>query len=99
MLETMDRSIPVGRQVMWRVSSRAIVLSQQGPHLGVVDSIGMRRGEGYLGLDIKGIQLELENEDGRLKQNEARQFAIDPAGVSVWVSRSVEASCSITAPQ
>lgn len=87
-LATSDRSMVVGQPVMWRVASRAIVPSTDGPHAGVVHEIRLRRGERFVGLNAQGVRLEFANEGDRLQDNEPCRFAIDPTGVTVWTDQA-----------
>ena len=84
-LETSDRSIAVGQQVMWRVSSRAIAWSADGPYAATLDAIELRRGEQFACMSLNGVRLECVSGDARLREGQPCRFAIDPDGVSVWV--------------
>ncbi len=85
-LETSDRSLAAGQNVMWRVASRAIALTPDGAHAGIVDAIELRGGERHVRVDIEGVRLEFMSDDARLREKEACRFAIDPHGVSIWVT-------------
>jgi hypothetical protein len=69
---------------MWRVSSHALVATPDGPHIGNVDAIELRRGERYIRVEIGGAYFDIASEDTRLHQGTQHRFAIAAAGVSVW---------------
>ncbi|MEW6339491.1 MAG: ATP-binding cassette domain-containing protein [Paraburkholderia sp.] len=77
-------AIAAGQPVMWRVSSHALVAAPDGPYLGTVDAIELRRGERYIRVEIAGAHFDLASEDTRLRQGSQHRFAIAAAGVSVW---------------
>jgi molybdate transport system permease protein len=77
-------AIPAGQQVMWRVSARAVAISPEGAHAGVVESIELRRGERYVRLNIAGVRFDIANEDARLREGTPCRIDVDAAGVSVW---------------
>ena len=83
-VKTNERSIEAGQQVMWRVSSHALVATPDGPYLGTVDAIELRRGERYICVEIDGAYFNLASEDTRLRQGTQHRFAIAAAGVSMW---------------
>jgi molybdate transport system permease protein len=85
-VKTNERSIEAGRRVMWRVSSHALVATPDGPHIGNVDAIELRRGERYIRVEIGGAYFNIASEDTRLHQGTQHRFAIAAAGVSVWRS-------------
>ena len=87
-LETADRSIPSGCEVMWRVSSHAIVPSPNGVHVGTIGAVGLRHGERYVSVNVGSVCLEFANEEDGRHESDRCQFAIDPAGVSVWRYRA-----------
>ncbi|WP_133650979.1 ATP-binding cassette domain-containing protein [Paraburkholderia flava] len=82
-----NHALEPGQPVMWRIASRAIVAAQDGPHTGIVETIGLRRGERYVGVRIHGTLLEFASDDARIREHEPQRFTIDPAGVSVWSQR------------
>jgi ABC-type sulfate/molybdate transport systems ATPase subunit/ABC-type sulfate transport system permease component len=86
LVETLDRSIAAGQRVMWRISSHALVATPDGPYLGTVDAIELRRGERYIRVEIGGTRFDLASEDTRLRQGTQHRFSIASAGVSVWTS-------------
>ena len=83
-VKTNERSIEAGQQVMWRVSSHALVATPDGPYVGTVDAIELRRGERYIRVEIDGAYFNLASEDTRLRQGTQHRFAIAAAGVSMW---------------
>jgi ABC-type sulfate/molybdate transport systems ATPase subunit/ABC-type molybdate transport system permease subunit len=83
-VKTNERPIEAGQQVMWRVSSHALVATPDGPHIGTVDAIELRRGERYIRVEIGGVYFNIASEDTRLHQGTQHRFAIAAAGVSVW---------------
>ena len=83
-VKTNERSIEAGQRVMWRVSSHALVATPDGPHLGTVDAIELRRGERYIRVQIGGAYFNIASEDTRLHQGTQHRFAVAAAGVSVW---------------
>ncbi|MGH8782939.1 ABC transporter ATP-binding protein/permease [Paraburkholderia sp.] len=82
-LETTNRTLE-RQPVMWRIASRAIAVAADGPHTGIVETIGLRRGERYVGVRIGGVLLEFASDDADIREHEPLRFTIDPAGVSVW---------------
>jgi ABC-type sulfate/molybdate transport systems ATPase subunit/ABC-type sulfate transport system permease component len=84
LVETLDRSIEAGQRVMWRISSHALVATPDGPFLGTVDDMELRRGERYIQVEIGGARFDLASEDSRLRQGTQHRFAIAAAGVSIW---------------
>jgi molybdate transport system permease protein len=88
LLETHERSVEAGTRVMWRVSSHALVAAPEGPHLGSIDAIELRRGERYIRVEIGTARFDLASEDNRLRQGTQHRFSIAPAGVSVWPAES-----------
>jgi molybdate transport system permease protein len=84
LVETLDRSIEAGQRVMWRISSHALVATPDGPFLGTVDDMELRRGERYIQVEIGGARFDLASEDSRLWQGTQHRFAIAAAGVSIW---------------
>src|ERR1700744_748048 len=58
-VKTNERSIEAGRRVMWRVSSHALVATPDGPHIGNVDAIELRRGERYIRVEIGGAYFNI----------------------------------------
>jgi ABC-type sulfate/molybdate transport systems ATPase subunit/ABC-type sulfate transport system permease component len=84
LIETTDRSIAAGQRVMWRVSSHALVVVPDGPYLGTIEAMELRRGERYIQVEIGGARFDLASEDIRLQPGTQHRFAIAAAGVSVW---------------
>ncbi|SDH24018.1 ATP-binding cassette domain-containing protein [Paraburkholderia phenazinium] len=83
-VKTTASSIAAGQRAMWRVSSHALVATSDGPYLGTIDAIELRRGERYIHVEIAGAYFDLASEDTRLRQGTQHRFAIASAGVSVW---------------
>ncbi|MFM0054375.1 ATP-binding cassette domain-containing protein [Paraburkholderia phytofirmans] len=73
-----------GERVMWRVSSHAIVVEQDGTHAGVVDAVELRRGERYIRVNIAGVRFDIANEDNRLREGAPCRIDIRASGVAVW---------------
>ena len=94
---TAERAIAAGRRVMWRVSSHALVAAPDGPHLGTIDAIELRRGERFIRVEIGGAYFDIASEDTRLRLGTKHGFAIDAAGVSVWPAESSESLASVSA--
>jgi len=88
---TAAHSIAAGRRVMWRVSSHALVVAPDGPHLGTIDAIELRRGERYIRVEIGGAFFDIASEDTRLRLGSQHRFAIASAGVSVWAVEAAQA--------
>lgn len=86
LVETPDQRIAAGQRVMWRISSHALVATPEGPYLGTIDAIELRRGERYIQVEIGGARFDLASEDTRLRQGTQHRFAIASAGVSVWTA-------------
>jgi ABC-type sulfate/molybdate transport systems ATPase subunit/ABC-type sulfate transport system permease component len=84
LVDTPETSIPAGQPVMWRISSHALAAVPDGPHLGTIDAIELRRGERYIRVEIGGARFDIASEDTRLRQGTQHRFAIASAGVSVW---------------
>jgi len=78
-----------GQKVMWRVSSRALVICADGAHAGHIDSVELRRGERYVRVNIAGIRFDLASEDSRLREGSPCRIDIDPAGVTVWAAQTM----------
>ncbi|WNC94097.1 ATP-binding cassette domain-containing protein [Paraburkholderia sp. FT54] len=76
--------LDAGQRLMWRVSSHAIVIEQDGLHAGVVDAVELRRGERYVRLNIAGVQFDVANEDTRLREGTPCRIDIRASGVAVW---------------
>jgi ABC-type sulfate/molybdate transport systems ATPase subunit/ABC-type sulfate transport system permease component len=85
------RSLAAGQRVMWRVSSHALVATPDGPHLGTIDAIELRRGERYIRVEMGGAFFDIASEDTRLRQGSQHRFAIASAGVSVWAAEGAQA--------
>jgi ABC-type sulfate/molybdate transport systems ATPase subunit len=85
------RSITADQPVMWRVSSHALMATPDGPHLGTIDAIELRRGERYVRVEIGGAYFDIASEDTRLRQGSQHRFAIASAGVSVWAAQAAQA--------
>ncbi|REG50072.1 molybdate transport system permease protein [Paraburkholderia sp. BL6669N2] len=83
---TGDSGFPLraGARVMWRVSSHAIVVGQDGTHAGVVDAVELRRGERYVRVNIAGVRFDIANEDDRLREGAPCRIEIRAPGVAVW---------------
>ncbi|PRY08772.1 ATP-binding cassette domain-containing protein [Paraburkholderia sp. BL25I1N1] len=77
-------ALPVGERVMWRVSSHAIVVGQDGTHAGVVDAVELRRGERYVRVNIAGVRFDIANEDTRLREGAPCRIDVRASGVAVW---------------
>ncbi|REE21950.1 molybdate transport system permease protein [Paraburkholderia sp. BL27I4N3] len=77
-------ALPAGERVMWRVSSHAIVVGQDGTHAGVVDAVELRRGERYVRVNIAGVRFDIANEDDRLREGAPCRIEIRASGVAVW---------------
>ncbi|MFM0555425.1 ATP-binding cassette domain-containing protein [Paraburkholderia sediminicola] len=77
-----------GQRVMWRVSSHAIVVEQDGMHAGVVDAVELRRGERYVRVNIAGVRFDIANEDARLREGTPCRIDIRASGVAVWQASS-----------
>ena len=88
---TAARSIAAGQRVMWRISSHALATAPDGPHLGTIDAIELRRGERYIRVQIGGAYFDIASEDHRLRQGSQHRFAIASTGVSVWAAEDVRA--------
>lgn len=73
-----------GERVMWRVSSHAIVVEQDGTHAGVVDAVELRRGERYVRVNIAGVRFDIANEDTHLREDAPCRINIRASGVAVW---------------
>ncbi|MFM0391627.1 ABC transporter ATP-binding protein/permease [Paraburkholderia phytofirmans] len=73
-----------GERVMWRVSSHAIVVEQDGTHAGVVDAVELRRGERYVRVNIAGVRFDIANEDNLLREGAPCRIDIRASGVAVW---------------
>ncbi|TDY21645.1 molybdate transport system permease protein [Paraburkholderia sp. BL6665CI2N2] len=73
-----------GERVMWRVSSHAIVVGQDGTHVGLVDAVELRRGERYVRVNIAGVRFDIANEDTRLREGAPCRIHIRASGVAVW---------------
>jgi molybdate transport system permease protein len=73
-----------GERVMWRVSSHAIVVEQDGAHAGVVDAVELRRGERYIRVNSAGVRFDIANEDNRLREGAPCRIDIRASGVAVW---------------
>ncbi|RFU44607.1 ATP-binding cassette domain-containing protein [Paraburkholderia sp. DHOC27] len=94
LIELADRSLDnlmAGQRVMWRVSSHALVAAPDGPYLGTIESIELRRGERYIQVAMGGARFDLASEDARFRQGTQHRFAIAAAGVSVWAAEAVVA--------
>lgn len=76
--------LAAGQQVMWRVSSHALVITADGAHEGVVDSVELRRGERYVRVNIAGVRFDIASEDARLREGAACRIDIRASGVAVW---------------
>jgi ABC-type sulfate/molybdate transport systems ATPase subunit/ABC-type sulfate transport system permease component len=87
-----------GAPVMWRVSPRAWSASADGPFMGTVDAIELRRGERCVLVDIAGVSFELASEDARLRPGTQHRFALDPAGVAVWTAAPLAQTEAAPAP-
>ena len=85
---TAARSIAAGQRVMWRVSSHALVATADGPHLGTIDAVELRRGERYIRVEIGGAYFDIASEDMRLRHGSQHRFTIASAGVSVWAAEA-----------
>jgi hypothetical protein len=72
------------------VSSHALVATPDGPHLGTIDAIELRRGERYIRVEIGGAYFDIASEDTRLRQGSQHRFAIASAGVSVWSAEAAQ---------
>jgi ABC-type Fe3+/spermidine/putrescine transport system ATPase subunit len=88
---TAAQSITAGQRVMWRVSSHALVAAPDGPYLGTIDAIELRRGERYIRVEIGGAYFDIASEDIRLRHGSQHRFAIASAGVSVWGAQAAQA--------
>jgi molybdate transport system permease protein len=75
-----------GQKVMWRVSSRALLMTPDGAHAGHIDAVELRRGERYVRVNIAGIRFDLASEDSRLREGSPCRIDIDPAGVTAWAT-------------
>jgi molybdate transport system permease protein len=75
-----------GQKVMWRVSSRALLMTPDGAHAGHIDAVELRRGERYVRVNIAGIRFDLASEDSRLREGSPCRIDIDPAGVTAWTT-------------
>ncbi|RKR39081.1 ATP-binding cassette domain-containing protein [Paraburkholderia sp. BL17N1] len=82
-------ALPAGERVMWRVSSHAIVVGQDGTHAGVVDAVELRRGERYVRVNIAGVRFDIANEDTRLREGAPCRIEIRASGVAVWPASDV----------
>jgi ABC-type sulfate/molybdate transport systems ATPase subunit/ABC-type sulfate transport system permease component len=84
LVQTSERAFAAGQRVMWRVSSHALVAAPDGPYLGTIDAIELRRGERYIRVEMGGARFDIASEDTRLRQGTQQRFGIAAAGVSVW---------------
>jgi len=75
-----------GQKVMWRASSRALLIAPNGAHAGHIDSVELRRGERYVRVNIAGVRFDIASEDSRLREGTPCRIDIDPAGVTVWAA-------------
>ena len=75
-----------GQKVMWRASSRALLIAPNGAHAGHIDSVELRRGERYVRVNIAGVRFDIASEDSHLREGTPCRIDIDPAGVTVWAA-------------
>jgi len=88
-------ALTAGERVMWRVSSHAIVVTDEGMHAGVVDAVELRRGERYVRVNIAGVRFDIANEETRLREGARCRIDIRASGVAVWQAGGVhQASCA-----
>jgi ABC-type sulfate/molybdate transport systems ATPase subunit/ABC-type sulfate transport system permease component len=80
------RDFAAGQRVMWRVSSRALLIAPDGAHAGEIESVELRRGDRYVRVNIGGIRFDIASEDSRLRDGAPCRIDIDPAGVTVWAA-------------
>ncbi|RDU98213.1 ATP-binding cassette domain-containing protein [Trinickia dinghuensis] len=85
MLETANRTIDAGANVMWRIASRAI-RPGAGPNSfkAKVHSIELRNGERYACIKTADGQFDVSIGEMPLREDQVETFIVDPAGVSVW---------------
>jgi molybdate transport system permease protein len=101
MLQISDVSLAVGQRVMWRVPSRAIQPSQDGPLVATVDSIELRDGERFARLDIEGVHFDIAAGSFPVCEGDAIRCCVEAAAVSAWSESPIyrtpqEAFCSTT---
>jgi molybdate transport system permease protein len=78
------QTIPVGRNVMWRVPAFAITQEQSGAFDGVVEGIELRRGERYARLKIQGVAFDIPTDDPHMKPATSHRFSIDTNRLTIW---------------
>ncbi|WP_179405178.1 ATP-binding cassette domain-containing protein [Burkholderia guangdongensis] len=89
LIETRDRSIEVGRHVMWSVASGAIRF-EPGPRsfAASVDSVELRDGERFARVNVDGIHFDVAIGQARLPEQHACTVSLEPAGVSAWIGEA-----------
>lgn len=87
-LPATGHTIAVGRNVMWRVSPRAIRFAPDGPYAGIVEAVDLRGGDRHAVLDVAGLRFDVASEDERWQIGQPCRFAIDSAGVTAWESNT-----------
>ncbi|WP_051481268.1 ABC transporter ATP-binding protein/permease [Paraburkholderia nodosa] len=79
-----DTSLAVGSRVMWRVSPRALVATQEGAWQGRVAGTSLRHGDRYVTVEIAGETFDIAAEDAPASHAGALRFSIDANGVLAW---------------
>jgi molybdate transport system permease protein len=83
-LASTDRALATGTRVMWRVSPRALRVTDDGTHVGVIGGGSLRHGDRYVSVEVGGESFDLAGEDAPRRIDGTLRVAIDPAGVSMW---------------
>lgn len=79
-----DTSLAAGSRVMWRVSPRALVATQEGAWQGCIAGTSLRHGDRYVTVEIAGETFDIAAEDAPASPTGMLRFSIKANGVLAW---------------
>ncbi|WP_395064196.1 ATP-binding cassette domain-containing protein [Paraburkholderia silvatlantica] len=83
-LSCADTSLAAGSRVMWRVSPRALVATQEGAWQGRIAGTSLRHGDRYVTVEIAGETFDIAAEDAPASPTGELRFSIRANGVLAW---------------